>query len=143
MTPKWLTGPIALFNLAIGSAALFAPKYFASVMHQRMLTDLFLIQRMGALWLFFAAVAAAAFVGFRRFPALLIVLGALHLMDAPADIVYLLTAPTLSPFGRAALSCLPALNLVFAFLLIRMGSRLRADGIGLVELSAPILRHVS
>lgn len=103
---RWLTGPLALFDLALGATALAFPEFYMKLLHGG--GSHFLLQRTGVLWLFFAAAEIAAFARPRRETVGLVAM--LRLMDVPADAVYFFTSPSLTWFGRWSLIVSPVFN---------------------------------
>lgn len=114
-TRIWLVG-LALFDLALGAQAAFLPDAYLRSMHPwfpqlHPAGPLYLLVRTGALWLFFFLVEALAALAPRRRVLLVLIVGALRLMEVPADVAYLATADDLGGFGRAALVVSPIFNL--------------------------------
>ncbi len=112
---RWLTGPLAIFDLALGLAALAFPAFYMDLMHGG--GTHFLLQRTGVLWLFFAAAEIAAFAR-PRFETIGLV-AMLRFMDVPADVVYFCTSPSLTAFGRGSLIVSPIFNAAAGVWLLR------------------------
>ncbi|MBI5367587.1 MAG: hypothetical protein HZA54_11160 [Planctomycetes bacterium] len=114
-----LTGPLALFDLCLGGAALLLPGLYLSLLHGPDLADAeFLLRRTGALWLVFAAAEALACAVPRRVPESVLAVAVLRLMDVPADLVYVFAAPSLTLLGRIGIAISPPINLVIGLLLL-------------------------
>jgi hypothetical protein len=117
-----LLAGLALFDLALGASALFGQDLYLSLMHPRFAGGpTYLLARTGAIWLGFAAAEAAAARWMR--PELLLVVGALRLLDVPADLVYLARAGDLGAFGVATLIVSPVVNLALGLFLVRRATR--------------------
>ncbi|MBI2060830.1 MAG: hypothetical protein HYT87_13765 [Nitrospirae bacterium] len=109
---RWITGPLALFDLGLGGIAVLWPDVYASLMHGPLHPDAFaLIHRTGVLWLFFSLCEFAAFLRCERWPATILAVAILRLMDVPADTVYFVTSTTLTFLGRSSLLIAPFFNL--------------------------------
>lgn len=110
---RWVTGPLAVFDLGLGLAAAVRPEIYLSLVHAATSPDqAFLLRRTGVLWLFFAAAEAAAFRWGEKRPEWVFLVAMLRWMDVPADALYAATARDLTGFGLAALVAAPVFNLV-------------------------------
>jgi len=124
---------LALFDAILGAGAALAPNTYLASMHPRFRElhphgPTYLVNRTGALWLFFAA--AEVFAAMRPSqPELLMLVGGLRLMDVAADLFYLLRSDDLGAFGRAALIVSPLFNACVGATMVSVGARaLRAKG---------------
>ena len=108
---RWLLLGLMLFDLLLGSAAVFLPDLYLRIMHPRFPGGpTYWLTRTGFLWLFFALIEGLAAWAPERRPALVLVTGFLRLMDVPADLAYLATARDLGTFGVLALIFSPLFN---------------------------------
>ncbi len=111
---------IALFNLSIGVICTALPAV-ASKGTQNRLSDnsneLALIRRTGMHWLFFACVAtyAAFSKSHSKRKNAQSLLSMLHLMDAPADLIYTLSSSTLKRSFKIIISSMVPINLGIAY----------------------------
>jgi hypothetical protein len=114
--PRQLAGGLAAFDLVLGVTALFFPATYLALLHPAFAGGpTYLLARTGAIWLFFAGVEAwAAFLG-----GSLALVGALRLMDVPADPVYFASAGDLGTLGRIALLGSPLFNAAAGLYLVR------------------------
>lgn len=115
---RWLTGPLAILDLALGVSAVAFPRFYMNLMHGGGAP--FLLQRTGVLWLFFAAAEIVACVRPRRETIGLV--AALRIMDVPADVVYFFLSPSLTWFGRWSLIVSPVFNACAGVWLLRRAS---------------------
>lgn len=124
---RWVTGPLALFDLGLGGTAAFAPGLYMRLMHTPDPgAGHFMLQRTGVLWLVFALCQAIACVAPRRLPQVVLVVAALRLMDVPADLVYLATTAPVTAFGWLSLLTVPVINAaVGGFLLFAWSDHVR------------------
>lgn len=125
--PRWITGPLSVFDLVLGLCAVATPGLYVSLMHGS-LDSTFLVQRTGMIWLFFCACETAAFVAPTRWPLFVFAVGILRLMDVPADAVYLVTSQSLTTLGRISLIAAPLFNAVVGIVLIRLYSSASRSG---------------
>lgn len=116
---RFLTGPLAVFDLCLGATAIFFPGFYMSIMHfHGSAQHYYMLQRTGVLWLFFALCQGLSFVFAEKIPVLVFLVGMLRLMEVPADPVYLLTSRDLTLFGKFALMFAPVFNLFAGSFLI-------------------------
>ncbi len=109
---RWVTGPLALFDLGLGLGAAVRPEIYLSLMHAATgPEEAFLLRRTGVIWLFFAVAEAAAFRWGERRPEAVFLVAMLRWMDVPADALYWATATDLTGFGWIALAFTPVFNL--------------------------------
>ena len=114
---RYITGPLAILDLGLGGVALAFPDIYLDIMHTG--TDgAFMLQRTGVLWLFFCLCQLVAFLYPARLPMFVFLVGMLRLMDVPADIVYHVTSPGVTAFGRFGLVAAPIFNIVAGTCLI-------------------------
>lgn len=118
---RWITGPLAIFDLILGVGAVATPGLYLSWMHGSVESG-FLVQRTGMIWLFFCACETTAFFASTRWPLSVFVVGILRLMDVPADAVYGIVSPSLTTLGRISLVAAPLFNAVAGIVLIRLYS---------------------
>lgn len=124
---RWITGPLAVFDLGLGLIASLWPDVYGSLMHGPLHPDAdFMIRRTGVLWLFFSLCEGVAFAGVVRWPATLLAVAVLRLMDVPADIVYGVASPALTALGRSSLIFSPIFNLAVGLFLLGVWRRNRA-----------------
>lgn len=128
---------LLVFDLLLGGAAAFFPDLYLGFMHPRSGGGgLHWLTRTGFLWLFFAL--AEGLAAWRLRPELVLVVGALRIMDVPADLAYLASARDLGTFGTLALVFSPVFNAVAgAWLALRGLRRLRAASIPRTFASSP------
>lgn len=124
---RWITGPLALFDLVLGIGAVAMPGLYLSLMHGSAESGV-LVQRTGMIWLFFCACETTAFFGSVRWPLSVFVVGILRLMDVPADAVYGIVSPSLTALGRISLVAAPLFNAVAGVVLIRLYSSSSKSG---------------
>ncbi|MBI3267851.1 MAG: hypothetical protein HYZ53_02425 [Planctomycetes bacterium] len=121
---RWITGPLAAFDLGLGTVAVAAPSLYMQLLHSpEAPAPGFMLQRTGVLWLFFAAAEAGACLWPRRRPVLVFLVAALRWMDVPADLTYLLTTDPVTPFGRFSLLVSPLFNALAGGLLFHAWRR--------------------
>jgi len=110
---RWITGPLCLFDIALGISAVFFPHFYMKLIQPTASDDpAYLLQRTGTLWLCFAVCEGIAFFRYRRFPEWVLIVAALRLIDVPADLVYWLRDEALDTFGDFSLLFAPAYNSV-------------------------------
>ncbi len=117
---RFITGPLALFDFFISSAALLFPQFYITVMHTGgMNGNYFMLYRTGVLWFVYAVCQTVAFMNPQRFHLFVLIVAAFRLIEVPADPVYLITTfHTLTPFGKFGLVFAPVFNLVAGLLLL-------------------------
>ena len=109
---------LAVFDLALGASALIFQDLYLGLMHPGFTGGpTYLLARTGAIWLGFAVAEAAAARWMTR--ELILVVGALRLLDVPADLVYLARAQDLGALGVAALVISPIVNLAVGLYLVK------------------------
>lgn len=121
-------GGLAVLDLGLGLTALFFPETYLTGMHSApvgpgVLASGSLLRRTGTLWLGFAAVQGVAALDPTGRPAWVLVAGAFRLLDVPADLVYFLSAGTLSGPGFYGLLLAPWFNLAVGAWFLRSGYR--------------------
>ena len=119
---------MTLFDIGLGVCALVFPKLYLKLMHPHAggvhpPATSSLLARTGLLWLFFALVQGVASLDPVERPELVMVAGALRLMDVPADIGYLLSADDLGWLGKAGLVAAPLFNFGVGAMLVYAGYR--------------------
>ncbi len=119
---------LTLFDIGLGLSALVFPKMYVDLMHPHdgglhLPAARSLLARTGLLWLFFALVQGAAGSNPVKHPELVLIAGALRLMDVPADIGYALTSHDKGLLGKAGLVAAPIFNLGFGAFLAYAGYR--------------------
>jgi hypothetical protein len=98
------------------------------------------VNRTGALWLFFSGAEALA-AARPSSPEHVYLVGALRLMDVPADLLYLARSHDLGAFGRAGLVVSPIFNACAGAYLMATGARaLRAARARPMDRAAPTRR---
>jgi nucleoside-diphosphate-sugar epimerase len=126
-TRIWLIA-LCLLDLGLGLQATLVPHLYVQQLHPRFAElhpagpDYWLV-RTGALWLFFAFVEGLAAWAPRQRPLAVFLVGALRLMDVPADLVYLFRADDLGTFGTVALIASPIFNFCVGVYLALTGAR--------------------
>ncbi|MBI4361950.1 MAG: hypothetical protein HY558_02120 [Euryarchaeota archaeon] len=119
-----ICGALAILDVGLGGGALLAPGLYMGMVHPEAPGDpVYLLRRTGALWLMFALFQAIAFLRGPREPGWFLGVGVLRLVEVPADMVYLATAPGLSLFGTLAIGGAPPLNLLVGLLLVSAGRK--------------------
>lgn len=123
-----MLGGLAVLDLGLGLTALLFPETYLGAMHpervgSRGAASSVLLRRTGMLWLGFAVVQGIAALDPAGRPAWVLVAGAFRLLDVPADMVYFLTAGTLSTTGRYGLLLAPVFNLGVGVWFVRWGYR--------------------
>lgn len=106
---------LALFDVALGATATFAPELYSTILHgsaETVDSSGALLPRTGTLWLVFAGVQGVAALDPVDRPSWVLAAGVLRLMDVPADPVYYLNADQLTPLGTAGLLSAPVFNLL-------------------------------
>jgi hypothetical protein len=115
---------LSLFDLGLAGSVLATPAFFVSIFEPSLAghpQDLLL--RTGALWAVFMGVELwAALKGAQR-PELFLVVGALRLLDVPADTVWLTAGHGFTWFGVLGLVFSPLFNLVSGLYLVRTWQR--------------------
>lgn len=125
---KYPLAGLAVFDVALGSTAVFLPDVYGSIMHPG-LTDLtaeapgFLLSRTGVLWLVFALVQGVGALDAENRPGWVLAAGVLRMMDVPADPVYYLTADDLSWLGELGLLSAPVFNALTGGVFLYVGYR--------------------
>jgi dihydroflavonol-4-reductase len=120
---------LALFDIALGVQASFFPSLYLAQLHPQFAAlhgagaPIYWLLRTGALWLFFAVVEAWSALAPARRCSVVLIVGALRLMDVPADLVYRFTADDLGWFGRWGLLVSPAFNFCVGVYLAMVGAR--------------------
>jgi len=131
-TRLWLAG-LALLDLWLGTRAAFFPQAYVDDVHARFFAlhpsgPTYWVVRLGFVWLFFCAVEALAALAPRRRVLLVLIVGALRLMEVPADVAYGIAADDLGRFGRIGLVVSPIFNgLVGAYLCLTARRAIRSD----------------
>ncbi len=119
---------LGVFDLGLGGLAAFSPKRYAALLHPEREEPLprDFIVRTGVLWLFFALaeLTAATRIGKKSLGRWFFLVGALRLMDVPADLAYGKLAAGSPPTARAAIWSAPAFNLLAGAFLCRLSRRL-------------------
>jgi dihydroflavonol-4-reductase len=130
-TRVWLAG-LALLDFWLGAQAAFFPQAYVHDIHARFFAlhpsgPLYWAVRIGFVWLFFCAVETLAALAPRRRVLLVLIVGALRLMEVPADVAYRLAADDLGSFGRIGLLLSPIFNgLVGTYLCLTACRAIRA-----------------
>ena len=130
-TRPWLAG-LALLDLWLGVQAAFFPQAYLHDVHAHFLAlhpagPTYWVVRLGLVWLFFCAVETLAALAPQRRVLLVLIVGALRLMEVPADVAYRLAADDLGSFGRIGLLLSPLFNgLVGAYLCLTACRAIRA-----------------
>ena len=115
---RGLAAVILVLDAALGLVALFSPDTYLDLAHGGgSPAAAAIVARTGVLWLFFACVAGFVAIAPRR--EALLVLAALHAMDAPADLAYLF-AGHFTPLARSVLAAMPVLDLLVAAYFLRV-----------------------
>jgi hypothetical protein len=120
---RFLTGPLALFDLGLAILAVGFPRYYMGLMHTAGDAEFFLLQRTGMIWLCFAAAEAVAYHWPERFPQAIFLVGAFRLMDALADVAYFFTSQDLTTLGHFFLIFGPVFNTIVGVYLVRLYRR--------------------
>ncbi len=81
--------------------------------------EIALLRRSGGQWLAFALGQAITLWQWRRRPEWLAVAAGIRLSDLFTDISYLISAPSLTPFGRMLFPIFPILNLVGVIIFLK------------------------
>ena len=117
---------LCAFDIGLGGLTLIAPTLYGRVFHPE-LSDpqLELIQRLGAVWLAFAVVAAVAATrkGADRAPWFLAVC-VLRWIEVPADLVYGALADGASTLSRVLIFAAPPLNFIVGAYLLHVARAL-------------------
>jgi len=117
---RFLTGPLCLFDVALGVVAVLFPHTYLQLFHPRAPVETTgLLGRAGIFWLGYAVVQGLAFFSYKWLPESVLVVGVLRLIEVPADLVYVSHGSGFGYFGHAALVVCPAFNLLAGSWLLR------------------------
>lgn len=117
---------LALFDLALGATATFAPDLYSTILHgsaEAVDSSGALLPRTGTLWLVFAGVQGVAGLNPVRRRSWVLAAGVLRLMDVPADPVYFLNADSLTGLGKLGLISAPLFNFLTGSFFLYAGYR--------------------
>jgi len=115
---------LGILDLFLGGLAAFLPRGYAAIFHPGLADPpVDFIVRTGFLWLFFCAVELRAGLGSVKGRWLFLV-GALRLMDVPADLAYATLAMGSPWWSRAMIYCAPVFNFIVGIYLWRVSKRL-------------------
>lgn len=134
-----LAWALALFDLCLGTVALFFPRLYGEIFHPHLADpQLDIIRRMGVIWLMFCTVAIiTATRHTRSIVRWFQVLAVLRLMEVPADLLYGTLDWGATWWSRALLYSAPPINLAAGIFLYRISQRrwsvLQAAVLGAVE----------
>ena len=112
-----VTGLLFIFDLTVGVGTLLFPDYYMTLMHG-LIGDHFMLQRTGVVWFSFAVCELIACLFPKKFPEFILIAAILHLLDAPADIVYYRTSVTITNLGWWTLILSPIINIALGVSLI-------------------------
>jgi hypothetical protein len=110
---------IAAMDFVLGIGAAAEPELYLRIAHQGITWAPGLVARSGVWWTFFAALAALVAIAPRRYPPALFLLGALHIIEAPSDLAYLLRSPDLRRGAELALAVFPLLDVIAGVIFFR------------------------
>jgi len=123
---RFLTGPLALFDLSLGIMALGFPTVYLSLLEPTSVhVSTYMLQRTGIIWLGFFAAETIAFFFYDRLPEWVLIVAVMRVDDVPADLFYRFADHELGWFGKWTLMLTPAFNIVAGVALFVMYFRAR------------------
>jgi hypothetical protein len=124
---------LAVFDTLLGVGSILVPELLATIIWPGADPGgLVMIRRTGVIWVFFALAEWAA-LHRPDAPDRLRLVALLHLMDVPADAIWVAQAEGMNLFGQASLCAFPPINLALWFTFWRAASRLEPTSAGMMR----------
>lgn len=123
---RWLTGPLAIFDLGLGVLALFFPRVYLELLQPGAVHGpTYMLGRTAIIWIGFCLAETIAFFFYRLLPEWVLIVAVMRVDDVPADLYYRFADHSLGNFGKWTLLLTPLINTIAAIALFVLYFRAR------------------